>query len=392
MRVLSVIHYPVFGGPHNRNTIVANLLRANGVDTIVLLPDEPGNARDRLERAGVRVATLPLGRIRASLDPVVHLKLLMTFWLDVRAIRSLIRNENIDLVQINGLVNVQSAFAARFERIPVVWQLIDTYAPMLLRRLIMPVVQSLASVVMSTGRRVAMQHPGAVGFGDRLVEFYPPVSLSQFSPDADRRSRARQEFGLSKETFVVGNVSNINPQKGHETFIRAAALLKRRLPDVRFVILGATSENHREFAEDLWRVAIDVGLKMGDDLIVRDPQTGVADLEPAFDVFWMTSEPRSEGIPTAIEEAMCLGIPVVSTDVGAISEILIDEDTGFVVAPRDVLAFVERTVQLYADMNLREAMSGAARQFALRNFGSDMCARTHRRAYDLAVGGKSSKT
>ncbi len=385
IRVLSIIHYPIFGGPHNRNAQVAPSLKSDGVETTVLLPNEPGNAVERLRQVGVDVVTIPLARIRAKFNPVYNLRLFVQFWGDVRRIRRVIRERHIDVVQINGLVNPQGAVAARLEGVRVVWQILDTYSPMALRRVMMPVVKWLADVVMCTGRLVAKGHPGAVGFGDQLVLFYPPVNLERFTQSSDRRKCARRTLGLPKEAFVVGNVGNVNLQKGHRTFIRAAAELKKRIPEVRFVILGALHENHREYAEGLWREAATLGLTKGTDLIALDPGVDVAELEPAFDIFWMTSEPRSEGIPTAVEEAMALGIPVIATEVGSISEITREGETGYVVEPYDIDGLVERTMRIYSDVILRRSMSGAARDFATQNFSVACCAQSHHHAYMLAL-------
>ena len=65
MNVLSVIHYPAFIGPHNSNMQVIPRLREKGIETIVVLPDEPGNAVERLRSEGIEVVTLALGRVRA---------------------------------------------------------------------------------------------------------------------------------------------------------------------------------------------------------------------------------------------------------------------------------------------------------------------------------------
>lgn len=385
IRVLSIVHYPIFGGPHNRNAQVAPLLKSKGIETTVLLPDEPGNAAERLRNHGLDVVTIPLMRIRAKINPLYHMKLLVQFWGDVQRIRHIIRERSIDLVQINGLVNPQGAVAARLERVPVVWQILDTYSPMMLRRAVMPLVKWLAEVVMCTGRKVAEEHPGAVGFGDRLVLFYPPVNLKRFEPSQEQKQRAREIIGIPQDAFVVGNVGNINYQKGHGTFIRAAAQLKRKIPEARFVILGVLHDNHRNYAERLWQEAETLGLVKGVDLIVRDPGAEVAELEPAFDIFWMTSVPCSEGIPTVAEEAMALGIPVVATQVGSIAEIIIEGMSGYVVAPYDIDAMVDRTVHLYSDENMQQTMGNAAHDFALQNFSVESCAQSHCRAYQLAL-------
>ena len=51
MYVLNIIHYPVFGGPHSRNMRLAPILAEKGMRTTVLLPDEPGDAVERLREA-----------------------------------------------------------------------------------------------------------------------------------------------------------------------------------------------------------------------------------------------------------------------------------------------------------------------------------------------------
>ena len=249
----------------------------------------------------------------------------------------------------------------------------------------MPLVKWLADVVMCTGRRVAEEHPGAIEFGSHLILFYPPVNLERFKYSPERKKRARENLGLSQDSFVIGNVGNINLQKGHRTFIRAAAKLKEKIPDAKFVILAAQHENHREYIEGLWREADSLGIKLGSDLIVRDPGTDVPDLEPAFDVFWMTSEPRSEGIPTVSEEAMALQIPVLATSVGSIAEIVVDGKTGFVVDPYDIDGLAESTVRLFTDKNLLHSMGNVANRFAVNNFSVESCASSHLRAYQLAL-------
>ncbi len=106
--VLSVIHYPVFGGPHNRNMRMAPILAEHGIKTTVLLPDEPGNAAGRLRGAGVEVVQMPLRRLRRTLNPATNLRYLCGMPDDVREIRKLIERLGIDLVQLNGVADPQA--------------------------------------------------------------------------------------------------------------------------------------------------------------------------------------------------------------------------------------------------------------------------------------------
>jgi len=384
-RFLSVIHYPVFGGPHNAALHLAGPLRERGWETVVLLPDEPGNAAERLRAAGVETRTVPLGRIRASRSLEPHLRLARNYRNDVHRIESVLADEGADLVLIGGLHNFQAAFAARRSGQAVVWQLLDTNSPVAFRRLAMRAVTRYADAIMSTGHEVARVHPGALAFGDRLVPYLMPVDVSEFAPDSERASAARTELGLGSSDLVVGTVNNLNPMKGHITFIRAAALLRRRLPTARFVLLGATYEYRSDYTRMLLDEAESLGLEVGNDLLIVDPGSRVSQLAPALDLFWLTSEPRSEGTPTTVEEAMALGIPVVAADVGGVRELVDDGETGYLVSPRDPEALAAATEPLLDDPERRRRMGEAARVRAVADFNLDRCADLHLIAFERAM-------
>jgi glycosyltransferase involved in cell wall biosynthesis len=384
LRVLSIIHYPVFIGPHNSNMCLAPLLARDGIDLTVLLPDEEGNAAGRLRAAGVEVLTMPLGRVRARIDPRIQVPFLLGLRGQVRAIRRLLRERGFDVVMLNAMIHPHGAIAAWLEGVPIVWQLIDEYPPMILRRAMMPLVTRTAACVMTTGRHTARAHPGAVAMGSRLITFFPPVDTDRFRADPAVRAAARAELGLGADDLVIGNVANLAPYKDHLTFVRAAAVLRRTYPHARFVILGFAFEQFSEYAASVWREAAALGLRLGENLIVRDPGARVAELAQAFDVFWLTSRGQ-EGAPTVLCEAAALGLPAVATQVASVPEMIINGASGFVVPPRDFNAIALATVRILGDPELRAAMAVNARRLALRKFDVKVCARLHARAFRLAA-------
>ena len=148
---------------------------AGGARLTMVLPDEPGDAADRLRAAGVTVIQLPLLRPRASRRQQGLGALVARYPGQIMRLRRLIREEAVDVVEVHGLLNVDGAVAGRLAGRGVIWQLIDTRPPRLLRWLVMPVVLMLADVIMTTGRAVAHQYPGAGLRPSRLVPFVPPV-------------------------------------------------------------------------------------------------------------------------------------------------------------------------------------------------------------------------
>lgn len=392
MRVLSVLHFPVFGGPHNRNARVAKELKRLEVETIIVLPEEASAAAERIRSFGAEVVQIPLSRLRPKHKTFSgYVALITNTFRDIVNLRRLMIEHRVDVVLVNGLVSPHAAIAGRLSGKRVVWQILDSFPPMWLRRWAMLVVRLLSDAIMCTGAKVAEEHPGATANPNRLVLFYPPVDVTVFSPRMEERLAAREALGLAPDELVVGNVSNLNPMKGHITFIRAAALLRKSLNNVRFVILGATYENHTEYTKEFYAEVERLGLKLDRDIFIRNPGKEVARLAQAFDLFWMTSEPRSEGISTAVEEAMSLALPVVTTDVGSMSEIVRDGKTGFVVAPHDVDAIVEKSIVLLSDGSLRMRMGQAARHFAELHFPVSVCAEAHLSAFNIALGQAANK-
>lgn len=385
MNILYVIHYPFFGGPQNQALRTVGPLTARGVTTSVVLPDEPGNAAERLRAAGIEVIPLPLHRLRAIPDPVLQARFLAGFPGEVMALRRLIRERSIDVVQVGGLVNPHAAIAARLEGVGVVWQLLDTRAPMVLRRVLMPWVLTLADVVMTTGVGVARVHPGATGLGPRLVPFYPPVDTSVFRPDPGRRAAARDELSVPSGASLVGIVANLTPQKGLEHFVAVADELHDSRPDVRFVILGSAMETQGAYEATIRRMVQESAVGRAGALRIVDPGMRVSELLPALDLFLLTSVPHSEGVSTTVLEAMATGIPVISTDVGALPEVVVDGMTGRVVASLDDGAMVQTVAALLDDAEARARMGAEARRSATELYDVGVCVDTHLHAYRLAA-------
>lgn len=384
-RFLFDIHYPTFGGPHNQALQLAEPLRRRGWETLVLLPDEPGNAAERLRAGGVEVVQQPLGRIRASADPRPHARFVLGLGPEIARIRRLLRERRSDVVLIAGLYTAQTAVAARLEGVPVVWQILDTLSPRAVRRVLMPAVTRLADVVMTTGMVVARGHPGAIDLGDRLVPYFPPVDTARYRPDPARRDAARTAWGVPANATLIGTVGNLNRVKGQQYLIRAAEVIHRTDPEVYVRILGAFTPTHAAHAEALRNEATRRGLLEGNRLAFVDPGRRVAELLPAFDVFVSTSVPRSEGVPTAILEAMSSGLPVVATRVGGVEEVVEDGVTGFVVAPLDVDAIAAAVQSLVHRPLLGARFGASARERAVERFGIERCIDAHLRAFEQAL-------
>jgi glycosyltransferase involved in cell wall biosynthesis len=381
--LLSVIPAPTFGGAANHCVQLRGPFERAGWRLVAVLPTEPGNAAPRLRDAGVEVLTTPMHRLRATADLRSHAALAATFVPEVRAIAALARAHDADVVQNHGDLNPHAGMAGRLAGRAVVWHIQDTRTPMALRRLTMPVACALADAFTTIGWELGRAHPGVLRFGERHVTVFPPVDGALFRPDAARRAAARAELAIADDAVAVATVGNRNPQKGLDWFVRAAALARERVPGLAARVLGAPSPGHEDYEETARREAAAAGLAEP-QLRFADPGARVAELLPGIDVVVIASVPRSEGIPTVALEAMACGIPVVTTDVGAVREV-IDAEVGLVVPPLDAVALADAIAALGGDPGRRARLGAAGRARIERDHGLDACAAGHLRAYELAL-------
>ena len=393
-RILYVIHFPVFGGPHNQALRLAQPLSERGFDTVVVVPDEAGNAVERLRAAGVDVRSIGLHRLRATRNLRAHLRLAVNAWAEIARLRALIRAEGISIVQIGGLVNPHAAIAARLERVPVVWQLLDTRAPWPVAAVAMVFVRNLADVVMSTGLGVARAHPGYSAIADRVIPFYPPVDLGRFASSQELRTGVRASWGVSADDLVVGCVANINPQKGIVGLVRAfnEARLQVQERRVVLVLVGAEYPQHATYSALVRRQMTAEGLIEGQDVILIGERADIERQLAGMDVFALAAVPQSEGVTTSVLEAMAAGLPAVVNDVGALREAVDHGRTGFVIPTGDTTGFGLALAGLCNDPDRRGNMGQAARRVAQATFGIDACVDIHVRAYVRALATRGITT
>ncbi|HXH26126.1 MAG TPA: glycosyltransferase family 4 protein [Vicinamibacterales bacterium] len=166
-------------------------------------------------------------------------------------------------------------------------------------------------------------------------------------------------FFLPAQAPVVGNVAALVPHKGQKHLVDAAALVLHEVPDARFVIVG-----EGELRQALERQIKELHLER--HVFLAGFRADVLELTKGFDLFAMSSV--SEGMCTALVDAMAASKASVATAAGGIPEVLVDGETGYLVPPRDHRTMAERVVRLLKDPALRARMGDAAFRRARERF------------------------
>lgn len=164
-------------------------------------------------------------------------------------------------------------------------------------------------------------------------------------------ARVRQELGIAPDELVVGMLSALRPVKRHDIAIEAFRALSEGRRSLRLVVAG--DGPHREAVRD-------AALPLGDRVVLAGYRGDTMALLDAYDVLLQPS--YHEALPTSCIEAMAAGVPVIATDVGGTREVVVDGETGVLVAaaagPREV---ADALATLLDDPARRLALGAAGR-------------------------------
>ena len=212
--------------------------------------------------------------------------------------------------------------------------------------------------IVTTGERLRAQVVAETGVdAARVVSIPTGIDLERFRPGDPAAARAA--LGLEVAAPLVGIVATLRSWKGHRYLLEAIAGMARK--DVRLAIVGDGPQ----------RAALEARAgELGIAARVRfaGNQDDVAPWLHAFDIFCLPSY-ANEGVPQALMQAMACGLPVVTTPVGSIDEIVSDGTTGVLVAPENAAALQAAIERLLGDEGARRALGERAAATARERFG-----------------------
>ncbi len=198
---------------------------------------------------------------------------------------------------------------------------------------------------------------------DRLTTILSTVDLDKLNP-VMAPNEVRTQLKLADSDFIIGNVGSMSPRKGHEYLLQAFSLVKKKIPNTRLILIG---QEDKTIKANLQRLANKFNIS--DSIYFLGKVKECANYYNIMDVFVLSSV--SEGIPLVILEAMKMGVPVVSMEVGGISEMITHNQTGLLVAPQDVLGLSENITDLLLNKEKRVKLAAAAKERVLSRFKPD---------------------
>ncbi len=195
---------------------------------------------------------------------------------------------------------------------------------------------------------------------DKNKVFYinPGVNLSKFKPE--RKKNLKE---------VILNVSRIVPSKGIEDSIKVIPFLKEKFPDLKLKIVGLAVD--KDYFKNLRNLVSKLDCKNFVEFVGPVPHNKLDSTYNSSKLFLFTS--KHEGQPSVILEAMACGLPVISTAVGTVPEMLKDGVNGYLIKEKNHKIIAEKISLLLTNEKLRNDVGWAAREtmekkYSLENY------------------------
>ena len=363
IRVMRIITRMNIGGPALHVVLLTAGLNDDDFKSTLVTGTVVGNEGDMTDfAAGMGVRPIILSPLRRQAHALYDTRALVSLW-------RLMRRERPDIVHTHtAKAGFIGRLAARLSGVPVVvhtfhghvfrgyFGAAQTQIYLAMERL----AARLSDLILTPGERIRtdlLRYRIAAPEKIKVVPLGLP--LENLADITAYRGRLRRDLGFSDNEKLVGIVGRLVPIKRHEVFLEAARLVTDTAPLTRFVIVGDGERRSK-----LETLARDLGL--GDNVRFTGWRRDLPLIYADLDVLVMSSS--NEGTPVSIIEALAAGVPVVSTSVGGVPDLLRDGELGRLVPPEDPRALAAAILK--ASENKSEPDLARAREWAHCQYNS----------------------
>jgi len=347
MNILQILPELKIGGVERGTVDLARELILRGHRAIVV--SNGGNLVPELESFGAKHIQLP-----------VHKKSLFTILACIPKLAKILKEEKVDIVHARSRVPAIIAFFAhRATGAKFVTTCHGYYS------------QNIFSRVMGWGKVVIV---ASSAISEHMVrDFGVPKERIRFIPRGVdlREFRFQDKKNKKQDVFTIGVIGRLTPIKGHKYFLGAVSRVIRSYPKVRALIIGEASPGKEKYEQELKmlvrRLSLDKYVKF----------TGRSDNIPKA-----LSDLDALVLPTVTQEAFgrvlieagAVGVPIIATEVGGITDIVKNNVNGILVSHSNSAELASAITKLIADSELSNRLTLAARKNVEENFSLDKMA------------------
>lgn len=216
---------------------------------------------------------------------------------------------------------------------------------------------------------------------ERVVLIKNGIDAPYVVKKAQQVKKNRLALGFNEHDFIIGSIGRLEPIKAYDIMLRAFACFKQmislnallhpyRIP--KLVIVGGGSQ---------WQALVNLAeaLDITNDVLFAGYQENIHGWYPLFDCFTLSSQ--SEGISIALLEALCFGLPVITTSPEKYHDVIEQGKQGFLVDVGDVEGLAEAYKTLYLNKERGKVMGQAGKLHVEKNFSLETMVSEYEKLY-----------
>lgn len=375
-RVLRILNRLVIGGP-SKNAVYLTQYMQPDFDTMLVTGGREDHEQDAdflAAQHGIEPVCIP--EMQRAISPVND-------WIAYRKLKKLIRDFKPDIVHTHAAKSgALGRLAAKHCNVPVIvhtfhGHVFHSYFNSLKTKFFIKTERHIARftdaiVAISEVQKKEMAGEFTIAPPDKFRVIPLGLDLDAFVSDQEiKRKRFRDEFALTDDTIAIGIIGRLVPVKNHSLFLQGLKkVLDSANKKIKAFIIG---DGESRAAIEQEAAALDIQFsnekekKYSQPLIFTSWRTDVDAVCAGLDIVALTS--LNEGTPVSLIEAQAAGRSIVSTRVGGIADVVIENKTALLSEIGDTEKFSENLLRLVNDPDLRLAMNNAGCDFVLRKFG-----------------------
>lgn len=352
MKILQVVLNLKYGGLEKLVIQLSEELNKKGFETVIACLQEEGEVAQEARKKGLQIFCL---KKKEGFD-----------WPLIFKLRELISREKIDIVHThNSGPLIYGTLAARLSFKPCI-NTRHSRTEEKISGLIWNLNTYVVCVSDDTQKEILKHNRISLS---KIRVIYNGIDLNAFNfiQDNGFAHEKRKQVGLQENSFLIGNIGRLVADKDQETLLKAFRKLVQKKFNGELVIVGdGPLQGHLK--------------KKADDLAIADKvkflgfRDDIEELLSIFDVYVLSS--IREGVSLTLLEAMACHRPIVATKIGGNPEVVIDNQTGYIVPPGFPERIESAVMRLYANKGVAQEMGAMGRKrveekFSLKNMAEE---------------------
>lgn len=388
VRVLHIITRMIVGGAQENTLLsVVGLDAMPEYDVTLVSGIDKGKEGELLSQARETVHLIVLPEMGRSINPFSDL---VAFWKLYR----LIKRGRYHIVHTHSSkAGVLGRIAAWLAGTPIIVHTLHSlvfhdYQPWLVNRawrLAKKICAPITDFFISVSDIISEKAIAAgIAPREKFRTIYSGMELDWFLNAKFDADAVRREFGIPLDAPVVGKIARLFPLKGHDQLMDAAPKIVRRVPDVRFFLIG-----DGVLLEHLQKRAAGYGILENFVFAGLIDRTRIPEMISAMDVVVHTS--LREGLARVLPQALAMGKPCVSFDIDGAPEVVIDGKTGYLVKAFDSETLADRVARLLEDEILRREFGENGRRRVDPDFRAEKMVADISEVYQMLLGARADR-